>query len=197
MKVAQLKIRLAVEPAYALVHQQPGPGVSHCSQQIIIPMTFYVKTKMTFQLMDISVADPDKYPPGLYQIQIDCHKKALQSSTSYSIYTNKIFDDFFKPSVSLYCSCAGSLRGKGADGVQRASLPKEALDVFLGNSQFNLMMYHKFSNFMVFPSAEHCCSVALTVYEANEEVQTMKTILKKAINMQLQGKRKKKNFAPN
>jgi hypothetical protein len=85
--------------------------------------------------MDLHVVDPDKYQPGLYHMNSIVHEKVLKSSSSYVVYCTTVFQDFFKDSVTLFCTCAGSGKGKAADGQPRASLPKEALSVFLGRFQ--------------------------------------------------------------
>jgi hypothetical protein len=82
--------------------------------------------------MDLCEADPSKYQPGIHFIKRVSHERALKSSSSYLIYAIAIFHDYFDDSVTLYCTCAGSEKGRAADGHARASLPKEALSVFLG-----------------------------------------------------------------
>jgi hypothetical protein len=92
------------------------------------------------------VVEPKKFNGNLYHISKISHERALVSSRSYTAYATAVLDDYFKPSVSLFCTCSGSLKGRGADGNERASLPKEALEVFLGNrvqrnNTFTLCVY--------------------------------------------------------
>jgi hypothetical protein len=93
------------------------------------------------------VVEPQKFNGNLYHISKISHERALVSSRSYTAYATAVLDDYFKPSVSLFCTCSGSLKGRGADGNERASLPKEALEVFLGkrvqqnNTLFTLCVY--------------------------------------------------------
>jgi hypothetical protein len=92
------------------------------------------RRSFSLQLLDLSVVEPKKFNGNLYHISKISHERALVSSRSYTAYATAVLDDYFKPSVSLFCTCSGSLKGRGADGNERASLPKEALEVFLGKS---------------------------------------------------------------
>jgi len=52
-----------------------------------------------------------------------------KSVTSYAV---SLCDWFFKPEISIFCTCLGSSKGRSADGHPRARLPKEALNLFIG-----------------------------------------------------------------
>jgi hypothetical protein len=78
------------------------------------------------------VVEPKRYNRNLYHISKISHERALVSCRSYTAYATAVLDDYFKPSVTLFCTCTGSSKGRAADRNQRASLPKEALDVFVG-----------------------------------------------------------------
>jgi len=67
-----------------------------------------------------------------YYLPKVAREKALKTCKTYTAYTTALLPEFFKPSVSLFCTCTGSSKGMAADGNVRASLPKEALAVFLG-----------------------------------------------------------------
>lgn len=78
--------------------------------------------------------DPENYRSAKYHVPKVAREKALKTCKTYTAYATALLPEFFKPSVTLFCTCTGSIKGKAADGNVRASLPKEALAVFLGET---------------------------------------------------------------
>jgi hypothetical protein len=133
-----LKSRLEIEPSFALVHPDPGPGVrSWRSQPYLYCGCKFLINSTHVQLDDLSllsVMDPENYRSAKYHVPKVAREKALKTCKTYTAYATALLPEFFKPSVTLFCTCTGSIKGKAADGNVRASLPKEALAVFLGET---------------------------------------------------------------
>jgi len=94
-----------------------------------------------FQLLDLCGAEPIQHSRNTYHIPQVSHERALKSCRSYTAYATAVLHDFFKPSVTMFCTCTGYSKGRAAEGIERASLPKEATEVFFGNSYMTYLSY--------------------------------------------------------
>jgi hypothetical protein len=80
-----------------------------------------------------------------FHISKQSHERAIKTSRTYTAYATAVLHDYFKSSVTMFCTCIGSSKGKAADGHERASLPKVALEAFLGK-KLRCAMHYAYSN---------------------------------------------------
>lgn len=59
-------------------------------------------------------------------------QRAIENSKEIQHYALQAFEAFFKTDIALFCTCFGTSKGYSPDGNDRAGLPKDALEVFLG-----------------------------------------------------------------
>lgn len=81
-----------------------------------------------------------------------------EQSTSYLAYAKNIFEELFDMNVAMLCTCEGNNDGVCSGGYLRAAIPREALDVFLGNIFGSLYFSIDFFFFLGFLNSSHCAS---------------------------------------
>jgi hypothetical protein len=77
------------------------------------------------------LADVDSDDVGKFFVDTNTLTKA-QACKTMGTYTTTLLQGFFKYSITIFCTCNGSGRGKSADGQERAGLPKAPFNVFIG-----------------------------------------------------------------
>lgn len=82
------------------------------------------------------------YQSGTYLISYEVLRSAKELSANYLDYARMIFEALFDMEIAIYCKCEGTNSGDGPDCFLRATIPREAINVFLGKFFYYYIIGH-------------------------------------------------------